>query len=123
MAVSIPLDPDHAGRAASGLAIAGIEHWAGRFELLSDANRLRLLVCLHHAPDISVSDLAAAVGMSGTAVSHALRLLRHQGWVASSKHGRIVRYRLADDTIHDLLHWIGATHAEESAEHEAVSST
>nr|WP_040736955.1 metalloregulator ArsR/SmtB family transcription factor [Nocardia tenerifensis] len=123
MAVSIPLDPDHADRAASGLAIAGIEHWAGRFDLLSDANRLRLLVCLHHAPDISVSDLAAAVGMSGTAVSHALRLLRQQGWVSSAKQGRIVRYRLADDTIHDLLHWIGATHAEESIERAAVSNT
>ncbi len=122
MAVSIPLDPDHADRAASGLAIAGIERWANRFELLSDANRLRLLLCLHHAPDISVSDLAAAVGMSGTAVSHALRLLRQQGWVAAAKHGRIVRYRLADDTVHDLLHWIGATHAEEPLGKEAATT-
>lgn len=110
MAVTPPLDPEHANRAASGLDTIGIEHWAGRFDLLSDANRLRLLVCLHHAPDISVSDLAAAVGMSGSAVSQALRLLRHQGWVVAAKDGRIVRYRLADNTIHDLLHWIGATH-------------
>ncbi|APE34327.1 transcriptional regulator [Nocardia mangyaensis] len=112
MAVSPSLDPEHASRAASALNIAGIEHWAGRFDLLSDVNRLRLLLCLHHAPDISVSDLAAAVGMSATATSQALRLLRQQGWVAAAKDGRIVRYRLADDTVHQLLHWIGATHAE-----------
>lgn len=118
MAVSPPLNPEHARRAASGLDIMAIEHWAGRFDLLSDANRLRLLVCLHYAPDISVSDLAAAVGMSATAASQALRILRQQGWVASSKEGRIVRYRLADDTVHRLLHWIGATHASEAPEHE-----
>ncbi|TQM25443.1 ArsR/SmtB family transcription factor [Nocardia bhagyanarayanae] len=118
MAVSLPLDPDHASRAASGLDIVGIDQWADRFDLLSDAHRLRLLVCLHHAPDISVSDLAAAVGKSGTAVSQALRLLRQQGWVTSTKDGRIVRYRLADDTIHELLHWIGATHAADTVSSE-----
>ncbi|WUD70159.1 metalloregulator ArsR/SmtB family transcription factor [Nocardia sp. NBC_00508] len=91
--------------------VAGIEHWAHRFDLLSDANRLRLLVCLHHTPDQSVTDLASAVGMTATAASHALRLLRFQGWVTSSKNGRIVRYRLADETIHQLLHWLGAPHA------------
>lgn len=48
--------------------------------------------------------------MTATA-SHALRQLRHRGWVTASKSGRIVRYRLADETIHQLLHWLGATHA------------
>ncbi|MEV0297491.1 metalloregulator ArsR/SmtB family transcription factor [Nocardia sp. NPDC050710] len=111
MAPSPPLNPEHARPAAPGLDVAGIEHWAHRFDLLSDANRLRLLVCLHHTPDQSVTDLAAAVGMTATAASHALRLLRYQGWVTASKSGRIVRYRLADETIHQLLHWIGAPHA------------
>jgi len=113
VAPSPQLDPEDARTEVPGLDAAGIEHWARRFELLSDANRLRLLVCLHHTPDQSVTDLAAAVGMSATAASHALRLLRYQGWVTASKTGRIVRYRLADETIHQLLHWIGATHAAE----------
>ncbi len=113
MAPSLPLDPDHARSSAPGLDVAGIEHWAHRFDLLSDANRLRLLVCLHHTPGQNVTELAAAVGMTATAASHALRQLRHQGWVTASKSGRIVRYRLADETIHQLLHWIGATHAPE----------
>ena len=105
-----PLDPAHASRAAAALEVEGITNWADRFELLSDVNRLRLLLCLHHAPDISVSDLAVALEMSPTSVSHALRLLRHQHWVSASRDGRIMRYRLADDTVHELLHWIGATH-------------
>ena len=111
MAANPPLDPEHAERAAAGLDAIDVEHWSSRFDVLSDTNRLRLLVCLHHAPDISVSDLAAAVGMSSTAVSQALRVLRHQGWVAADRDGRVVRYRLVDSTVHDLLHWIGATHA------------
>ncbi|MFR9752455.1 ArsR/SmtB family transcription factor [Nocardia sp. 004] len=113
MATSPALDPEHSQPAPLGLDVAGIENWAHRFDLLSDANRLRLLVCLHHTPDQNVTELSTTVGMTATAASHALRQLRHQGWVTASKSGRIVRYRLADETIHRLLHWIGATHASE----------
>ncbi|WP_166350030.1 ArsR/SmtB family transcription factor [Phytoactinopolyspora limicola] len=88
-----------------------IDAWARRFALLSDPNRLRLLFCLHRAPKIAVTDLAAAVGMSDTSVSHALRLLRSNGWVTSRRVGRTVLYSLDDDTIHDMLHQLGATHA------------
>lgn len=59
---------------------------------------------------ICVTDLSVALGMSGTAVSHALRLLRSQGWVSATRDGRSMRYQLADDTVHQLLHSIGATH-------------
>ncbi|MEV0354663.1 metalloregulator ArsR/SmtB family transcription factor [Nocardia sp. NPDC050697] len=97
--------------AVPGLDSTGIAGWAQRFELLADANRLRLLVWLHHTPDQNVTELAAAVGMSATAASHALRILRHQGWVTATRTGRIMRYRLTDETIHRLLHWIGAPHA------------
>lgn len=81
-----------------------------RFGLLSDVNRLRLLLCLHRAPDLAVSDLAAALGMSLTAVSHSLRLLRQSGWVTAVRDGKNMRYRLDDDVVHELLHSIGAQH-------------
>ncbi|MGQ5690943.1 ArsR/SmtB family transcription factor [Rhodococcus erythropolis] len=97
-------------RARAALEGLDVTSWSGRFELLSDANRLRLLLCLHHAPGICVTDLSVALGMSGTAVSHALRLLRSQGWVGATRDGRSMRYQLADDTVHQLLHSIGATH-------------
>ncbi|MCG5433780.1 metalloregulator ArsR/SmtB family transcription factor [Mycobacterium sp. MYCO198283] len=88
-----------------------IAGWTTRFDLLSDPHRLEILLALHRAPGINVGDLAAAVGRSENAVSQALRILRGQGWVSSTRVGRAVRYRLADATVHDLLHWIGARHS------------
>ncbi|BAH50243.1 putative ArsR family transcriptional regulator [Rhodococcus opacus B4] len=114
MAATPALNPEDVRRAAAALHTPDIDGWAGRFELLSDGNRLRLLLCLHHAPDICVGDLAAALDMTGTAVSHALRLLRNQGWVSATRDGRSMRYRLTDDTVHELLHTIGATHYHNS---------
>lgn len=87
-----------------------LDLWATRFDLLADPNRLRILHELHHAPDLCVTDLAAAVGMRPTALSQALRLLRDQGWVEATRHGRHVRYRLIDATVHSLLHTVGADH-------------
>ena len=40
----------------------------------------------------------------------ALRVLRQQGWVSSTRVGRLVSYRLEDEIVHDLLHRIGARH-------------
>ena len=64
--------------------------WAQRFDLLSDPHRLEILLCLHRAPGICVGDLAAALGRSENAVSQALRVLRQQGWVSSTRVGRSV---------------------------------
>jgi DNA-binding transcriptional ArsR family regulator len=96
-------------------AIAGIgdqpriRDWADRFALLADPGRLALLLGIHAVPDICVSDLSVAAGMNDTAVSQALRLLRTAGLVAARKDGRVMRYRLVDDTVHTVLHQI-ATH-------------
>lgn len=84
--------------------------WARRFDLLSDPHRLEILLSLHQVPGICVSDLAARLRRSENAVSQALRVLREQGWVSSTRAGRTVSYRLDDDVVHDLLHWIGARH-------------
>lgn len=97
-------------RASSALADVDIGGWTQRFDLLSDPNRLEILLGLHRAPGICVGDLAAAVGRSENAVSQALRVLRQQGWVSSTRVGRAVSYRLEDAIVHDLLHWIGARH-------------
>lgn len=96
--------------ASSALADVDIDGWTQRFDLLSDANRLEILLCLHRAPGICVSDLANVVGRTENSVSQALRVLRQQGWVSSTRMGRSVSYRLEDHIVHDLLHWIGAAH-------------
>jgi DNA-binding transcriptional ArsR family regulator len=99
-----------ARRASSAPAGVDIAGWTQRFDLLSDPNRLEILLCLHRAPGICVSDLAAVVARSENSVSQALRVLRQQGWVSSTRVGRSVSYRLEDHVVHDLLHWIGAAH-------------
>jgi DNA-binding transcriptional ArsR family regulator len=97
-------------RATSALADVDTTGWTQRFDLLSDSNRLQILLVLHREPGICVGDLAAALGRSENAVSQALRVLRQQGWVTSTRVGRLVSYRLEDEIVHDLLHWIGARH-------------
>lgn len=100
---SDPLD-----RAVSALADVDVAAWSQRFDLLSDATRLEILLVLHRLPDIKVGDLAATVSRSENVVSQALRVLRRLGWVHATRTGRTVGYRLEDETAHDLLHWIGA---------------
>jgi DNA-binding transcriptional ArsR family regulator len=97
-------------RASSALSDVDITGWTLRFDLLSDPNRLEILLSLHRAPGIYVSDLATVVNRSENSVSQALRVLRQQGWVSSTRVGRSVAYRLDDEIVHDLLHWIGAAH-------------
>lgn len=87
-------------------AIGDAEHvraWADRFALLSDPGRLALLLALHQTGPMAVSDLAVASGMRDPAVSQALRLLRAAGTVAGERDGRIVRYRLTDAAVAELL--------------------
>ena len=98
------------GKVVPAPADVDIDGWTQRFDLLSDPNRLEILLSLHRVPGICVGELAVAVGRSENAVSQALRVLRQQGWVRSTRVGRQVSYRLDDPTVHDLLHWIGAAH-------------
>jgi DNA-binding transcriptional ArsR family regulator len=100
------LDEDHkVCDAIAALPDADTMHaWVTRFALLADPTRLTLLLCIHTAGEICVSDLAVAAGLKDTTTSQALRLLRAQGLVATQRAGRVVRYRLADETVHALLH-------------------
>ena len=103
--------PDDAAKvelARSALTDVDTATWSQYFDLLSDPHRLEILLGLHRAPGICVGDLAAALGRSENSVSQALRVLRHQRWVSSTRVGRSVSYRLEDETVHELLHWLGA---------------
>ncbi|MFD8086037.1 ArsR/SmtB family transcription factor [Kitasatospora sp. NPDC059722] len=91
---------------------------AARFALLGDPGRLSLLLAMHRAGPIPVSDLARAAGMSATAVSQALRLLRDSGVVAAAREGRLVRYRLCDDAVGRMLDLLDV--APEAAPPDAV---
>jgi DNA-binding transcriptional ArsR family regulator len=75
---------------------------AEAMQVLSAPSRLRLLARLHAGP-ASVGDLAEAVEMEASAVSHQLRLLRHLGLVAGRRDGRQVIYELYDDHVAEML--------------------
>ncbi len=65
---------------------------------LADPNRLRILSILANQ-EMCVGDLAMAVGMNESAVSHQLRTLRAIRLVSSRKQGRHVFYRLQDHHV------------------------
>ena len=82
---------------------ADITELADVFGLLSDPNRLRLLIALRDAGELCVGDLAAAVGMAESSTSHALRLLRAHRVVSVRRAGRNSYYALADSHVRLLL--------------------
>lgn len=118
------VDPDQVCDAAAVLGDGGaVRRAAAVLDALGDQNRLSLLLALHHAGDLCVSDLAFAVGMSDSAVSHALRLLRAHGMVEAHREGRLVRYRVTGELTRRLLDVVSAEavadvvlHAHESSE-------
>ncbi|HEY9311864.1 winged helix-turn-helix domain-containing protein [Williamsia sp.] len=89
-----------------------VDEWAKRFALLSDSTRLRLITQMHEHPGSMVGELAAAAGITENAASQSLRVLRAQGWVATTKTGRTVHYSVvADAIVHRILHDVmGARH-------------
>lgn len=75
---------------------------AETMQALATPSRLRILGRLSDGP-CSVNELASAVGMQSSAVSHQLRLLRHLGLVVGHRDGRQVVYDLYDDHVGELL--------------------
>jgi ArsR family transcriptional regulator, nickel/cobalt-responsive transcriptional repressor len=75
---------------------------AEQMHVLAAPSRVQLLGELRRAPQ-SVGDLAAAVGMEPSAVSHQLAVLRHLGWVVGARVGRRVVYALHDEHVGELL--------------------
>ncbi|MDQ1719861.1 MAG: ArsR family transcriptional regulator, lead/cadmium/zinc/bismuth-responsive transcriptional [Pseudonocardiales bacterium] len=72
------------------------------FGLLSDPGRLRLLIALRSGEQ-NVGRLAALSGLSDSATSHALRLLRAHRVVDVRRVGRMAIYRLADVHVSEFL--------------------
>ena len=73
------------------------------FRLLSNRVRLSLLHALSHA-EMTVGDVAHALGLSLSATSHQLAALRRMRLVASRDDGRLTYYRATDDFVGHLVH-------------------
>lgn len=97
------LDP--AGVRAARKIVPGdrmVRALAETFAALSDPTRVRIISALADQ-ELCVQDMARFLGLTGSAVSHQLRLLRGQRLVKYRKEGRVAYYSLDDDHIRNLM--------------------
>jgi ArsR family transcriptional regulator len=95
------LSPDH------------VQSLADTFRVLGDPTRVRILDALRDG-ELCVNDLAARIGLSESAVSHQLRLLRTMRLVRARRDGRLAFYAVDDQHILELLAQ-ASTHVQEGA--------
>ncbi len=88
-----------------------IEKLSQLFKTVADPSRIRILSALDKF-EMCVCDLAALLGISESAVSHQLRLLRTMGLVTNRREGTVLYYRLIDDHVKILIA-VGLEHARE----------
>jgi len=91
--------------AKANLAIPQIEEiqdLADMFKALGDPTRLKIVTALV-ASELCVCDLSAVCGLSESAISHQLRILRNLRIVKYRREGKIVYYRLDDDHVESLV--------------------
>ena len=71
------------------------------FDMFSDSTRLKIMSALF-VNELCVSDLAALLEMSTSAVSHQLASLKKTKLVRTRKIGKLVYYSMADDHIKNI---------------------
>ena len=81
------------------------------FKVFGDSTRIRILFVLFEA-EVCVCDLAAALHMTQSAVSHQLRILKQNRLVKSRREGKSVFYSLADNHVRQIIDQ-GLEHIEE----------
>lgn len=84
---------------------------ANLFKMFGDPTRAKILSCLQ-IRDLYVGEIAEILGMSVSAVSHQLRVLRGAKLVKGTKEGKEVKYSLDDDHVTKIMEY-GLTHVNE----------
>ncbi len=82
------------------------------FKVFGDSTRIRILFVLFEA-EVCVCDLANALNMTQSAISHQLRILKANKLVKSRREGKSVFYSLSDDHVRTIIA-TGLEHIEES---------
>jgi DNA-binding transcriptional ArsR family regulator len=97
-------DPAARAKVASRLLDArSVDAVSEVFRLLGDPTRVRIVDALSHG-ERCVCDLAALVGLTESAVSHQLRLLRAARLVRVRRTGRMAYYSLDDHHVAGLVY-------------------
>ena len=84
---------------------------ADLFKMFGDSTRAKILSCLQHE-ELCVGEIAEVLGMTVSAVSHQLRVLRGAKLVKGTKEGKEVKYSLDDDHVIKIMEY-GLTHVNE----------
>lgn len=104
------VDPDKVAATRDRLpTLVETDALADWFKVLGDATRARILYAVLEAGELCVCDLAAAVDVPESTVSHALRWLRGAGAVRARRSGKMMYYSLDDEHVRMLLD-IGREH-------------
>jgi DNA-binding transcriptional ArsR family regulator len=82
------------------------------FSAFADKTRVRIIAALQQEGELAVNELSGLAGISESAVSHQLKLLRLLRLVASRSEGRVVYYRLDDAHIAEIMK-AGSEHIKE----------
>ena len=72
------------------------------FKILSDSTRMSILFAIDKGP-LCVCDIAHLLGMTKSAVSHQLKILRQSALVTYRRAGKNIFYSLADDHVRDII--------------------
>ena len=81
------------------------------FKVFGDSTRIRILYVLFEA-EVCVCDLASALNMNQSAISHQLKILKQNKLVKARREGKSVFYSLADDHVRMIIAK-GQEHIEE----------
>jgi len=85
---------------------------AETFKAMSDPTRTKIIYALCQEDELCVSDMAAVIGTTNSAISHQLRTLRNMKLVKYNKVGKVTFYSLDDIHINNLFAE-GLRHVEE----------
>ncbi len=72
------------------------------FKIFGDSTRIKILYALFEA-ELCVCDIAQLLGLTQSAVSHQLRVLKTSRLVKPRKEGKTVFYSLADDHVRKII--------------------
>ena len=72
------------------------------FKVFGDSTRLGILFAIDKSP-MCVCDISSVLGMTKSAVSHQLKILRQNKLVKYRKAGKNVFYELSDDHVRDII--------------------
>lgn len=72
------------------------------YKIFGDSTRIKILYALFDT-ERGVGDIAESLGMTMSAISHQLRILKQARLVKSRREGKMVYYSLADDHVKTIF--------------------